>query len=150
MRINPADWEGKEFDWENKTFYFLPLNYLFHKPLGLPDKVRQLKKEVISREYAFTEFHPILCDWAAMKGRVMVQIKNPEKYDENIYTSDMGKVFSTVFKGISKDLKRAVTDFTSQIELNHGIPAQVVLIWYAHCPICAKEREHLSVIFVKT
>jgi hypothetical protein len=49
-----------------------------------------LKKEVISREYAFTEFHPILCDWAAMKGRVMVQIKNPEKYDENIYTSDMG------------------------------------------------------------
>ena len=149
-RIDPAEWEGKEFDWENKTFYFLPLNYLMYKPLGLPEKIRQLRKYIIDKNYSFSDFIPILCNWAPFKGRVMIQIKNPEKYDENIYTFDMGKVFTTVFQGPAKEFRQAVKDFCSQIELNHGIPPQAVLVWYGHCKVCAKEKNHLAVFFVKT
>ena len=149
-RINPADWEGKEFDWENKTFYFLPINNFLYKPQGLQEKIRQLKKEVVQKNYQFTDFIPLLCDWALFKGRVMAQIKNPEKYDEDLYIFDMGKVYSRVFQGPAKKFKQAVTDFASQMELEHNVPPQKISIWYGHCPVCAKERENLAVIFLKT
>ena len=148
--IKPEDWEGKEFDWENKTFYFLPINCILYKPQGLQDKIRQLRKEIIEKNYEFTDFIPVLCEWAAFKGRLMVQIENPQKYDANIYVFDMGKIFSTVFQGPSKKFKQAVKDFAGQVELEHGIPPQSILVWYVHCPVCAKEKNNMAVIFVKT
>ncbi len=148
--INSASWENQEFDWENKTFYFVPINFFFNKPIGLPEKVRQLRKEVIARNYEFTDFIPVLTYWAAFKGRVMAQIQNPQQYDEGIYIFDSGKIYSTVFQGAAKEFKQAVNDFTSKIELDHGIPPQAVLVWYVHCPVCAKEKNHQAVIFVKT
>jgi len=148
--INVEEWEGKEFDWEKKTFYYLRISNFMYKPQGLAEKIRQLKKEIVHKNYDFTDFTPIMCDWAAFKGRVMVQIKNPEKYDENIYIYDMGTIYSTVFQGPSKLFKQSVKDFQSKIELDYGIPPQDTLIWYAHCPACAKEKENLAVIFIKT
>jgi len=148
--IDTADWEGKEFEWENQTFYFVPINLFFHKPMGLHEKVRQLRKEVVSRNYEFTDFTPILTSWAAFKGRVMAQIQNPQQYDEGIYIFDSGTIYSTVFQGSAKEFKQAVSDFSSKVELDHGIPPQAVLVWYVHCEQCAKERNNQAVIFIKT
>jgi len=149
-KIEAAEWEGKEFDWENKTFYFLPINHLLFKPINLEEKTRQLKREIVHKAYTFIDARLILCEWAQFKGRLMTQIKNPEIYDANIHIFDMGTIYATVFKGKSKKFKQAVGDFQSQIELEKGIPVQNTFIWYAHCKHCAKEREHAAVIFVKT
>ena len=154
-RIDVLEWEEKEFDWENKTFYFLPIKFLpikflLHKPFGLEEKIKQLRNEVAQKGYEFINMNVTLCEWASLSGRLMTQIKNPEKYDANIQVFDMGKVYTTVFKGKSKELKQAVNDFISQIELNHGIPVQKAYLWYAHCKVCAKERENVTVLFVKT
>ena len=148
--INPAEWEGVEFDWENKTFFFLPINNLLYKPFGLDEKTRLLRKEVMKKNYQFTDFKPLLCEWASFKGRILAEIENPHKYDEDIYIFDMGTVYSTVYQGSVKEFKRSVSEFASQIELNHGVPAQKVFIWYLHCKQCAKERNNQAVIFVKT
>ena len=149
-RIDVLEWEEQEFDWENKTFYFLPIRFLLHKPIGLVDKIIQLKSEVFLKGYEFINMNVMLCEWTLLSGCVLSQIDNPEKYDANIQVFDMGKVYTTVFKGKSKELKQAVNDFISQIELNHGIPVQKVYLWYAHCKACAKEREYLTVLFAKT
>ena len=149
-RIDISDWEDKEFDWENKSFYFQPVKFLLHKPINLEEKIRQLRKEVAEKGFKFIDMNVMLCEWAPFSGRVFCQIKNPEKYDENIYICDMGIVYTTVFKGKAKGLKQAVNDFNSQIELNKGVPVQKTYLWYAHCKVCAKERENLAIIFVKT
>lgn len=149
-QIDVSEWEGKELDWENKTFYFLPITNLLYKPIDLEEKVRQLKKEVVQKNYEFIDVRIMLCEWSQFKGRLMTQIKNPEIYDANIHIFDMGKVYTTVFRGKSKELKQAVKDFQSQIELNYGVPVQNTLVWYTHCKQCAKEKNNLSVIFVKT
>ena len=148
--IDPAEWEGKEFEWENKTFYFVPVNMLLYKPRNLEEKVRQLRKEVAEKDYKFTDLKPTLCEWAAFKGRLLSQIWNPQKYDESVYVFDMGTVYSTVFEGPAKDFKRAVTEFASQIQLNHSVPAQSIYVWYTHCKQCAKMKNNQAVIFIKT
>ena len=148
--IKNEDWENQEFDWENQTFYFLPINNFFNKPLGLPEKVRQLRKEIIDKNYEFTDFIPVVTDWATFKGRVMVQIKNPQTYDEKIHIYDMGKIYSYVFEGPAKEFKQFVSDLSSKVELDHGIPAQAVLVWYVHCAVCGKDKNHKAVIFIKT
>ncbi len=148
--IDAADWDSKEFEWENKTFYFLPINCVLNKPLGLEEKVRDLRKEIVAKSYEFTDFPPVICEWAPFKSRVLTEIKNPQEYDENIYVFDMGTIYTTVYQGSAKEFKRAVNEFTSQIELNHGVPAQKVFIWYVHCKNCAKQKSNQAVIFVKT
>lgn len=149
-KIDPKEWDGKEFDWENKTFYFLPINNFLHKPIDLEEKVRLLKKSVTASNYEFVDVRVILTEWAAFKGRILTQIKNPEIYDANIHIFDMGKIYTSVYQGPQKGLKQAVADFQSQILLEKGIPAQNTFVWHAHCHICAKTKEHLSVIFIKT
>ena len=147
--ITNEDWEGKELDWENKTFYFHFIKHFMHKPINLEEKSRQLKKEVVTKSYEFIDQHLIICEWAQFKGRLMTQIKNPEIYDANIHLFDLGKIYTTVFRGKPKELNLFVNDFKSQIELNHGIPVQNIFIWYAHCKNCAKDKDNVSVIFAK-
>lgn len=149
-KIDPSQWEGKEFEWENKIFYFAPIYCFFHKRFNLEEKVRQLKKEIAEKGYAFTDFPPVMCEWESFKSRVLIEIKNPQQYDENIQTLDMGVVYSTVFEGPAKEFKRAVTEFASQIELNHGVPPQKTYVWYLHCKNCGKQRNNQAVIFVRT
>jgi hypothetical protein len=149
-RINPEDWEGKILDWENKTFYFIPINNFLYKPIDLEEKIKLLRREVAHKGYEFIDINLTLCEWVSFKGRILSQIKNPEKYDESIMLFDFGKIYTTVFKGKAKLLKQAVSDFSSQMELEHNVPVQKVYVWYAHCKICAKERENLAVIFAKT
>ena len=149
-RIDPAEWENKELDWENKTFYFIPINQFLFKPLNIEEKTRQLKKEIAAKGYEFIDPRVILCEWGLFKGRLMTQIKNPEVYDANIHVFDMGKIHTSVFKGKSKNFNQSVNDYKSQMELDKGIPVQITLVWYAHCKHCEKDREHPAVIFVKS
>ena len=148
--IEKEEWEGKEFDWENKNYYFLPIHSILNKPIDLEEKSRMLKKEIATKAYEFIDPRVILCEWASFKGRLMTEIKNPQTYDANIHIFDMGKIYTTVFRGSKKNLKQAVNDFRSQIELNHGVPVQNSYIWYAHCNKCAKSKDNVSVIFMKT
>jgi hypothetical protein len=149
-KINPEDWEGKEFDWEKKTFYFLSIKNFFHKPLDLAEKIRQLKKEVAGKAFDLIDPNLVLCEWAQFNGNLISQVKPPDRYDENILIFDFGKIYSTVFKGPKKLLKQTVDDFHSKTELDYNIPVQKIYLWYVHCDECAKEREHLTVIFAKT
>ena len=148
--ITDEEWEGKELDWENKSFYFLLINQFMNKPINLEEKSRLLKKEVVTKSYEFIDQNLILCEWSYFKGRLITQIKNPEVYDANIHIFDSGKIYTTIFRGKMKELKLFVKDFRSQIELNHGIPVQNIFVRYAHCNNCAKEKNNVSVVFAKT
>jgi len=149
-KIDPKEWDSKEFDWENKTFFFLPIFNILNRPQNLEEKVRQLKKAVTALNYEFIDVRVMLTEWAAFKGRLLTQIKNPEIYDANIHVFDMGKIYTSVYQGPQKGIKQAVTDFQSQMLLEKNIPAQNTFVWYAHCSACAKAKNHLSVIFLKT
>lgn len=150
FHIDTKQFEGKSEEWENKCFYFNPINYIMYKPMGLEEKRKELKKEIIDRNYSLIDDKMLLCEWASFKGRVMMNIKNPEKYDENIIIFDQGMVYSYVFRGKASQRKREIADRCSQIELETNLPAQKVWVWYLHCKICAKERDNLSIIFIKT
>ncbi|MBL7190926.1 hypothetical protein ISS30_04465 [bacterium] len=149
-KIDTAQYDGKSEDWENKCFYFHPINNLMHKPMGLEEKRIALKKEIIERRYDFIDDKMVLCEWTPFKGRIMMNIKKPEKYDENFFIFDQGEVYSFVFKGKSSKLKQEISDRCSQMELEHSLPAQKVWVWHLHCKECAKAKDNLAVIFIKT
>jgi len=148
-KITDEEWEGVELDWENKSFYFIPMRNILNKPIDLEEKSRSLKREIAAKGYEFVDPRVILCEWASFKGRLLTRIKEPLDYDANIHKFDTGKIYTTVFRGKTKNLKQAVKDFHSQVELNHGIPVQSSYVWYAHCSKCAKTRDNVSVIFMK-
>lgn len=85
--ISDEYWDRKEFEWTDKSFYFVTATFLFGKPLGLDGKLELLNREVRQAGYKIKN-QMILIQHGKFKGRIMIEIEKKDQYDAQVQTYD--------------------------------------------------------------
>jgi len=108
--FDASDWDAREYEWTGKSFYYISINNLFGKPLGLSEKLVDLNREVRQNGYRPLN-NIILVEYALFKGKLMVEVEKLDKYDAQLLTFDIQTtadsiVVHTGMSGLAKGIER--------------------------------------------
>jgi len=149
VNINDFDWDGKDFAWPERFFYIVPISLFFHNPLNLPGGINLLMKGVKKKDYQIDYPIQILLQDGRFKGKLMVEVNNPDPDDYHIRTvrGVKGKTFISrrPINKIKKDVSKILEDHKKK-----KVEVQNVFLWYVNCPVCVGRKGHKTVIFVQS
>ena len=96
--INPADWEGKLFNWEGKAFFYKHVKYLFSVPLNVERKMAEAAQMIEQRGYILEEPLMILAREGRFKGTIFVAILPTEGEDKSVINVPPCALAATVYQ----------------------------------------------------
>ncbi len=143
--IRDEEWEMREHHWYGKTFYSKRVFMLFHTPISIEDKIKEAMNDIRIRDYELTEPTMTLIKDALFIGNVMIEVKNPDRTDPNIFEFQDVKLISKVFNGPREKLRNGINELIKEI----GTKPSAVYFWYVTCPICFEERGYKTLIFAQ-
>ena len=134
-KFEPAPWDGKNIEWENKklikdrvrTFLYMPCNF------------RTVMKRVMGKlEKAGVNIPDYLClsdHTSSWNMDLYVAVDKEVEGAEN--TTISGKFFSKVYEGPFRDTKKWCKDFEADVKAK-GSEVKKMYLLYTTCPKCAK------------
>ena len=134
--FNPAPWDNKIIDWENKRFIRDNVCTLFYMPLNFGGAMRRLNKKVETAGASVPEWLCLSDHTSKWNMNVYLAVDKEIPDAENILLT--GKFFCKVYEGPFKDTGKWSKDFES-IVASKGIKTSKWYMWYTTCPKCAKK-----------
>jgi effector-binding domain-containing protein len=146
-RFDPALWNERSFEWNNKNFIKDCVFTLFHIPINFGGVMKKLDQKI---KTAVVNAHipDALClsdhtsKWN-MDVYLAVDRKIPEA--ENITLS--GKYFSKVYEGPYKNTGQWYEDFSAYAK-RKNLNIHKHYMWYTTCPKCAKKYGKNYVVII--
>ncbi len=133
--LNAADWDGKEFEWEDKVFLKDHVRAVFHMPLNFGSVMRRDLAVVQSAE-AYPE-QPLWLtdDVSAWRSNLYIALDREIAGVEIEKLS--GKFLAKVFEGPFRHAGKWAQAMEAYVKA-HGYRMQKLYFYYATCPKCAK------------
>lgn len=144
-QFDPAPWDAKLFDWDNKRFIKDKVFTLFYMPVKFGAAMKRLNAKV---EAAGAEMPDWLClsDHTSMWNMDLYLAVDREVKDaENVLLS--GKFISKVYEGQYKESGKWMKDFAAFVK-GEGHHLKKTYMWYTTCPKCAKKWGKNYVVFI--
>jgi hypothetical protein len=144
-RFDPASWDNRIFEWNNKKFIKDKVFTLFHIPMNFGPVVVRVTKKV-------TEAKASILDWLCLSDHT-------SKWNMNLYLAVdkeipgadnvtlSGKYLSKVYEGDFKETGAWCKDFES-LAKSKGMTVKKWYMWYTTCPKCAKKYGKNYVVIV--
>ncbi|MDK9700675.1 MAG: hypothetical protein OEM52_11075 [bacterium] len=143
-----ADFDGKEEDWNGRSFYWLSVTSVFGKPIGLEDAYSKIIMAP-SKEGIQLLLNPrVLFQPGAFSSKVMIEIERPDNYSAQVVTTDTGKVFSSEAIGEASQIKKVVDRMTQKVT-NDGYVVQGVYHWYLTDAPWSLNKASRTVVFIR-
>lgn len=144
-KFDPASWDGRIFEWENKrfikdkvlTFFYMPLNFgsAMTRSVGKIEKAGTKMSEGM-----------VLADHTS-KWNIDLYLAVDREIPDADNVGMSGKFLSKVYEGEFKDTGKWCKDFATYAkEMNCAIEKQYM--WYTTCPKCAKKYGKNYVVIV--
>lgn len=144
-KFDPAPWDGKILEWENRKFIKDKVFTIFYMPVNFGAVMKRLTDKA---EKAEAKMFDYLClsDHTSKWNMDLYLAVNKEIPDaEN--TTISGKFLSKVYEGNFKDTGIWMKDFANFAK-NKKLNIKKVYMWYTTCPKCAKKYGYnYTVIF---
>ncbi len=145
-----AQWEDGSFEWNVKTFYFVPLMVILSKPQKVFETAQRLRAEVESKGYTVKPDAIVLMEISAFKGRMMVEINKPDVYDASVYQLENSKMYTTVHHGPMKTVKQTANALKAHVESTKGVQPTTVYFWdFRHGPTLSGGRADKVVVLAR-
>jgi len=144
-RFDPAPWDEKVFDWNNKKFIKGKVKTAFYVPLNFASVIVSLNKKV---EKAGARVSDWLCltDHTSKWNMDLYLAVDKEIPDaENITLS--GRFLSKVYEGDFKDTGKWCKDFEN-FARTKAMEVKKWYMWYTTCPKCAKKYGKNYVVII--
>ena len=135
-KFDPAPWDGKVIDWQNKKFIKDKVFTLFYMPINFGSVITKLNKKVESAGAKVPDWLCI-CDHTS-KWNMDLYLAVDKDITGVESTTLSGKFFSKVYEGDFKDTGKWCKDFESYAK-NKGYDISKWYMWYTTCPKCAKK-----------
>jgi hypothetical protein len=144
-KFDPALWDGKIFEWDNKKFIKDKVLTLFYMPINFGSAMTRSVKKIEEAGAKMLE-GMVLSEHTSMWNMdlylaVDKEIPNAEN------TTLSGKFLSKVYEGNFKDTGIWMKDFESYAK-GKGIAVKKTYMWYTTCPKCAKKYGKNYVVIV--
>jgi len=144
-KFEPAPWDCKIFEWENKKFIKDKVCTLFYMPINFGSVMKRLNCKV-------EKAGAIMPDWLCLSEHtsrwnmnLYLAVDKEVPGAENVTLS--GKFFSKVYEGPFKDTKKWCTDFKNDLKAR-GYETVKWYLWYTTCPKCAKKYGKNYVVII--
>ncbi len=138
--IKDEDWHLKDFDWSGKYFYFVEVPHVLKVPLALDKRKAQLSEEISEKGYAVVNPELILYQPGMFRGKLLLEIEDPEQFDAYVTRFDDARIFTRVHRGGSGGLKKSVEELKAfTLDRAHVLPREIYQ-WQVTCPRCAPDR----------
>lgn len=144
-KFDPALWDEKIFEWNNKKFIKDKVFTLFYMPVNFGRVMTRLCKK-------FDEVGAIMTDGILLsdhtsKWNMDIYLAADKEIPnlKNVFLS--GKFLSKVYEGNFKDTGKWMKDYENYAK-NKGITIQKIYMWYTTCPKCAKKYGKNYVVVV--
>jgi len=134
--FEPALWDDKVFEWENKKFIRDKVITLFYMPMNFGQVMKRLDKKVTNSGATNPEALCLSHHTSKWNMDVYLAVDREIAGSENATLS--GKYYSKVYEGPFQDTGKWSKDFES-IAKSKGIDTKKWFMWYTTCPKCAKK-----------
>ncbi|MDP8237976.1 MAG: hypothetical protein P9X24_02715 [Candidatus Hatepunaea meridiana] len=129
--INDAEWDNREHDWTGKSFYFLPLTYIFYIPLGLGSKLDSLNREARQAGYKILG-KMVLIEHGMFKGRVAIEVEKLDNFDANrLDFDDKTKVYTMVYTGSPAQIGQGIKRLTERVVSRGAMSPRSIFYMYS-------------------
>jgi len=135
-RFDPAPWDGKVFEWQDKRFIRDRVFTLFYMPLNFGSVMKRVMGKV---EKASAEVPDWLClsdHTSKWNMDLYLAVDREIPGAENVRLS--GKFLSKVYEGEFKDTGKWMEDFAAYAK-SRNAEVKKTYMWYTTCPKCAKK-----------
>ena len=134
--FNPALWDDKVVEWNNKRFIKDKVCTLFYMPMNF-GKVMIRANEKVEKAGAVFQDGLCLSDHTSMWNMDLYLAVDKEVANAN-NTTMSGKFYCKVYEGPFKDSGKWCKDFEGVMK-SKGYKLGKLLMWYTTCPKCAKK-----------
>ncbi|HNX43202.1 MAG TPA: hypothetical protein PLJ84_00140 [Bacteroidales bacterium] len=134
--FEPAPWDDKMIEWNNKLFLKSHVCTFFYMPLNFDKAMRRLDK-LVKQESAAVQDYLCLSDHTSKWNMdVYLAVDKTVPGAENVTLS--GKFYSKVYEGPFSDTGKWCKDYESIVK-SKGMAVKKWYMWYTTCPKCAKK-----------
>lgn len=134
-RFDPAPWDGKTFEWQNKRFIKDKVFTVFYIPLNFGSAMKRMTQKA-EKAGAKTPDWLCLSDCTSKWNMdVYLAVDKEVPGAENVQLS--GKFLSKVYEGDFKDTGKWLKDFEGYAK-SRNVAVEKTYMWYTTCPKCAK------------
>lgn len=144
-RFDPAPWDGKLFEWNNKKFIKESVTSFLHMPLNFGGVMKKLDEQVRHAQANIQEGVCLSDHTSKWNMDVYLAVDKDIRSAENVTLS--GKFLSKVYEGPFQDTGKWCKDF-EQYATNKGVSITKWYMWYTTCPKCAKKYGKNYVVIV--
>jgi len=144
-RFDPAQWDGKTFEWQDKRFIKDKVLTLFYMPLTFGSAMKRMNAKV---EKAGAKMPDWLClsdHTSKWNMDLLLAVDKEIPGAENVRMS--GKFFSKVYEGEFKETGKWMKDFEGYAK-GRNLGVKKMYLWYTTCPKCAKTYGKNYVVIV--
>ncbi|MBP9758854.1 hypothetical protein KBD45_04095 [Candidatus Dojkabacteria bacterium] len=144
-KFNPALWDGKTVEWNDKKFIKDKVFTLLYMPLNFGSVMKKVDTKVTQADAKIPDAL-FLSDHTSMWNMdLYVAVDKNIPNAENVVLS--GKYFSKVYDGNFQDTGKWMKDFEIYTKEN-DIHVKKTYMWYTTCPKCAKKYGHNYVVIL--
>jgi hypothetical protein len=144
-KFDPAPWDGKIFEWDNKKFIKDRVYTFFYMPLNFGSVITRMMKKI-------EDTGAVVPGWLCLSDHtskwnmdIFVAVDKEIPDAENVTLS--GKFLSKVYEGPFKDTGKWCKDFES-FSKGKGLEVEKQYMWYTTCPKCAKKYGKNYVVII--
>ena len=135
-KFDPAPWDGKVLEWENKKFIKGKVFTLFFMPVNFGSVIVKLMAKVKDAGAGTPENLCLSDHTSKWNMDLYLAVDKEIPGAENVTLS--GRFFSKVYEGDFKETGKWCRDFEN-IAKEKGMKIEKWYMWYTTCPKCAKK-----------
>jgi len=144
-KFDPAPWDGKVLEWDNKKFIKGKVFTLFYMPINFGPVVKRMLAKIEKAGAKSVDWMGLSDHTSKWNMDLYVAVDREIPGAENVSLS--GKFFSKVYEGDFKNTGKWCQDFESFAH-KKGCKVKKWYMWYTTCPKCAKKYGKNYVVIV--
>lgn len=143
--FNPALWDGKEFEWQNKKFVKDKVFSLFYVPINFGSVMKKIDAKIRGAGAIAQDGMGLSDHTSKWNMDLYVAVDKEISGAENVTLS--GNFLSKVYEGNFKETGKWMKDFENYAR-GKGREVKKTFMWYTTCPKCAKKYGRNYVVIV--
>jgi len=144
-KFNPAPWDGKIFDWNNKRFIKDKVFTLFFMPINFGSVITRMMERIAKAGAQVPEYLCLSDHTSKWNMDVYLAVDKEVPGAENVTLS--GKYLSKVYEGDFKETGKWCEDFSNYMK-EKNLTMKKMYMWYTTCPKCAKKYGKNYVVII--
>ncbi len=143
--FDPAPWDDKVIEWDNKLFVKDKVCTFFYMPLNFGGAIRRVDKKVSAAGGKMTDWLCLSDHTSKWNMDIYISVDKEIPDAQNVVLS--GRFYSKVYEGDFKETGNWCKDYDALVK-SKGHSVKKMYMWYTTCPKCAKKYGKNYVVIV--